>query len=133
MKNYSIKKKIINAPISIGELIDKITILEIKKNKLQNSKLENVLKELSFLRKLMEKHQIEITDDLFNQLKDINLILWNIEDQIRIKEKNKEFDNTFIELARSVYFKNDKRAEIKKSINRLSNSEITEEKFYTEY
>ncbi len=133
MKNYSIKKKIINAPISIGELIDKITILEIKKNKLQNSKLENVLKELSFLRKLMEKHQIEITDDLFKQLKDINLILWNIEDQIRIKEKNKEFDNTFIELARSVYFKNDKRAEIKKSINRLSNSEITEEKFYTDY
>ena len=133
MKNYSIKKEIINAPISIGELIDKITILEIKKNKLQNSKLENVLKELSFLRKLMEKHQIEITDDLFNQLKDINLILWNIEDQIRIKEKNKEFDNTFIELARSVYFKNDKRAEIKKSINRLSNSEITEEKFYAEY
>jgi len=110
----SIKKKIINAPISIGELVDKITILEIKKNKLQNSKLENVLKELSFLRKLMEKHQIEITDDLFTQLKEINLTLWNIEDQIRIKEKNKEFDNIFIELARSVYFKNDKRAEIKK-------------------
>ena len=133
MKNSSIKKKIINAPISIGELVDKITILEIKKNKLQNSKLENVLKELSFLRKLMEKHQIEITDDLFNQLKEINLTLWNIEDQIRIKEKNKEFDNIFIELARSVYFKNDKRAEIKKRINQLSNSEITEEKSYAEY
>ena len=133
MKNSPIKKKIINAPISIGELVDKITILEIKKNKLQNSKLANVLKELSFLRKLMEKHQIEITDDLFTQLKEINLTLWNIEDQIRIKEKNKEFDNTFIELARSVYFKNDKRAQIKKSINRLSNSEITEEKFYAEY
>ena len=133
MKNYSIKKKIINAPISIGELIDKITILEIKKNKLQNSKLENVLKELSFLRKLMEKHQIEITDDLFTQLKEINLTLWNIEDQIRIKEKNKEFDNIFIELARSVYFTNDKRSEIKKRINRLSNSEITEEKSYADY
>ena len=133
MKNHSYKKKIINAPISIGELIDKITILEIKKNKLQNSKLENVLKELSFLRKLMVKHQIEINNDLFTQLKEINLTLWDIEDQIRIKEKNKEFDNTFIELARSVYFKNDKRAEIKKSINRLSNSEITEEKFYSEY
>ena len=133
MKNSSIKKKIINAPISIGELIDKITILEIKKNKLQNSKLENVLKELSFLRKLMAKHQIEITDNLFTQLKEINLKLWNIEDQIRIKEKNKEFDNIFIELARSVYFKNDKRAEIKKRINRLSNSEITEEKSYAEY
>ena len=133
MKNSSIKKKIINVPISIGELVDKITILEIKKNKLQNSKLENVLKELSFLRKLMEKHQIEITDDLFTQLKEINLTLWNIEDQIRIKEKNKEFDNIFIELARSVYFKNDKRAEIKKRINQLSNSEITEEKSYAEY
>ena len=133
MKNSPIKKKIINAPISIGELVDKITILEIKKIKLQNSKLENVLKELSFLRKLMEKHQIEITDDLFTQLKEINLTLWNIEDQIRIKEKNKEFDNIFIELARSVYFKNDKRAEIKKRINRLSNSEITEEKSYADY
>jgi len=132
MKNSSIKK-IINAPISIGELVDKITILEIKKNKLQNSKLENVLKELSFLRKLMAKHQIEITDDLFTQLKEINLKLWNIEDQIRIKEKNKEFDNIFIELARSVYFTNDKRSEIKKRINRLSNSEITEEKSYAEY
>ena len=133
MKNSSIKKKIINAPISIGELVDKITILEIKKNKLQKSKLENVLKELSFLRKLMEKHQIEITDDLYNQLKEINLTLWNIEDQIRIKEKNKEFDNIFIELARSVYYSNDKRSEIKKRINRLSNSEITEEKSYAEY
>ena len=132
MKNSSIKK-IINAPISIGELVDKITILEIKKNKLQNSKLENVLKELSFLRKLMEKNQIEITDDLFTQLKEINLTLWNIEDQIRIKEKNKEFDNIFIELARSVYFTNDKRSEIKKRINQLSNSEITEEKSYAEY
>ena len=133
MKNSSIKKKIINAPISIGELVDKITILEIKKNKLQNSKLENVFKELSFLRKLMAKHQIEITDDLFTQLKEINLKLWNIEDQIRIKEKKKEFDNIFIELARSVYFTNDTRSEIKKRINRLSNSEITEEKSYAEY
>ena len=133
MQNSPIKKKIINAPISIGELVDKITILEIKKNKLQNSKLENVLKELSFLRKLMEENQIEITDDLFTQLKEIKLTLWNIEDQLRIKEKNKEFDNIFIELARSVYFKNDKRAEIKKRINQLSNSEITEEKSYAEY
>ena len=132
MKNSSIKK-IINAPISIGELVDKITILEIKKNKLQNSKLENVLKELSYLRRLMEKNKIEINDDLFTQLKEINLTLWDIEDQIRIKEKNKEFDNTFIELARSVYFNNDKRAEIKKSINQLFNSEITEEKFYADY
>ena len=133
MKNNSYKKEIINAPISIGELVDKITILEIKKDKLQNSKLKNVLKELSYLRELIEKHKIDITDDLFFQLKEVNLSLWNIEDQIRIKEKNKEFDNTFIELARSVYFKNDKRAEIKKSINQLFNSEIIEEKFYSDY
>ena len=133
MKNNLFKKKIINAPISIGELVDKITILEIKKNKLQDSKLENVLKELSYLRELIEKNKIDITEDLFSQLKKINLSLWEIEDRIRIKEKNKEFDNTFIELARSVYFKNDKRAEIKKNINQLSNSEITEEKFYSEY
>ena len=133
MKNNLFEKKIINAPISIGELVDKITILEIKKNKMQDSKLENVLKELSFLRELIEKHKIDITEDLFSQLKEINLSLWEIEDLIRIKEKNKEFDNTFIELARSVYFKNDKRAEIKKNINQLSNSEITEEKFYSEY
>ena len=133
MKKNLFKKKIINAPISIGELVDKVTILEIKKNKLQDSKLENVLKELSFLRELIERHKIDITEDLFSQLKEINLSLWDIEDRIRIKEKNKEFDNTFIELARSVYFKNDKRAEIKKIINQLSNSEITEEKFYSEY
>ena len=91
------------------------------------------MKELSFLTELIGKHKININEDLFTQLKEINLSLWNIEDQIRIKEKNKEFDDTFIELARSVYFKNDKRAEIKKSINLLSNSEITEEKYYTEY
>ena len=133
MKNLSFQKKIINAPISIGELVDKITILEIKKNKLQNSKLKNVLKELNYLRELIEKNKIEITDDLFSQLKEVNLSLWDIEDQIRIKEKNKEFDNIFIELARSVYFTNDKRSEIKKRINRLSNSEITEEKSYAEY
>ena len=133
MKNKSLNQKIINAPISIGELVDKITILEIKKNKLQNSKLENVLKELSFLRELIKKHEIDITDDLFIQLKEINLSLWEIENLIRIKEKNKEFDNTFIELARSVYFKNDKRAEIKKSINQSSNSAISEEKFYSKY
>ena len=133
MKNQFSKKKVINAPISIGELVDKITILEIKKNKLQNSKLENVLKELSFLKELIEKQKIDVNDDLFSQLKEINLSLWDIEDQIRIKEKNKEFDNTFIELARSVYFTNDKRSEIKKSINNLSNSEITEEKFYSDY
>ena len=104
------KKKIINVPISVGELIDKVSILEIKKDKLKNLKLKNILKELSFLRAVLEKNSIFIPDEIFFQLKSINLKLWDIEDKIRIKEKNKEFDNEFIELARSVYLNNYRRS-----------------------
>ena len=127
------KKKIINVPISVGELIDKITILEIKKDKLKNLKLKNILKELSFLRAVLEKNSIFIPDEIFFQLKSINLKLWDIEDKIRIKEKNKEFDNEFIELARSVYLNNDRRSETKKELNIMFNSEIIEEKSYEKY
>ena len=127
------KKKIINVPISVGELIDKITILEIKKDKLKNLKLKNILKELSFLRAVLEKNSIFIPDEIFFQLKSINLKLWDIEDKIRIKEKNKEFDNEFIELARSVYLNNDRRSETKKELNIIFNSEIIEEKSYEKY
>ena len=127
------KKKIINVPISVGELIDKITILEIKKDKLKNLKLKNILKELSFLRAVLEKNSIFIPDEIFLQLKSINLTLWDIEDKIRIKEKNKEFDNEFIELARSVYLNNDRRSETKKELNIIFNSEIIEEKSYEKY
>ena len=132
MNNY-IKKKIINVPISVGELIDKITILEIKKDKLKNLKLKNILKELSFLRAVIEKNSIFIPDEIFFQLKSINLKLWDIEDKIRVKEKNKEFDNEFIELARSVYLNNDRRSETKKELNIMFNSEIIEEKSYEKY
>ena len=127
------KKKIINVPISVGELIDKITILEIKKDKLKNLKLKNILKELSFLRAVLEKNNILIPDEIYFQLKSINLKLWDIEDKIRIKEKNKEFDNEFIELARSVYLYNDRRSETKKELNIKFNSEIIEEKSYEKY
>ena len=127
------KKKIINVPISIGELIDKVTILEIKKDKLKNLKLKNILKELSFLRAVLEKNNILIPDEIYLQLKSINLKLWDIEDKIRIKEKNKEFDNEFIELARSVYLNNDRRSETKKELNIMFNSEIIEEKSYEKY
>ena len=127
------KKKIINVPISVGELIDKITILEIKKDKLKNLKLRNILKELSFLRAVLEKNSILIPDEIYFQLKTINLKLWDIEDKIRIKEKNKEFDNEFIDLARSVYLNNDKRSETKKELNIIFNSEIIEEKSYEKY
>jgi len=133
MDNDSFKKKIINVPISVGELIDKITILEIKKDKLKNLKLKNILKELSFLRAVLEKNSIFIPDEIFFQLKSINLKLWDIEDKIRIKEKNKEFDNEFIELARSVYLNNDRRSETKKELNIMFNSEIIEEKSYEKY
>tara|TARA_B100000945_G_scaffold294413_1_gene271093 strand:+ start:246 stop:647 length:402 start_codon:yes stop_codon:yes gene_type:complete len=133
MDNDFLKKGIINVPISIGELIDKITILEIKKDKLKNLKLKNILKELSFLRAVLEKNIISIPDEIFLQLKSINSTLWDIEDKIRIKEKNKEFDNEFIELARSVYLNNDIRSETKKELNIMFNSEIIEEKSYEKY
>ena len=133
MDNDFFKKKIINVPISVGELIDKITILEIKKDKLKNLKLKNILKELSFLRAVLEKNSIFIPDEIYFQLKSINLKLWDIEDKIRIKEKNKEFDNEFIELARSVYLNNDRRSETKKELNIMFNSEIIEEKSYEKY
>ena len=133
MDNDSLKKKIINVPISVGELIDKITILEIKKDKLKNLKLKNILKELSFLRAILEKNIIFIPNEIFFQLKSINLKLWDIEDKIRIKEKNKEFDNEFIELARSVYLNNDRRSETKKELNMMFNSEIIEVKSYENY
>ena len=133
MDNDFLKKRIINVPISIGELIDKISILEIKKDKLKNIKLKNILKELSFLREVLEKNSIFIPDEIFLQLKSINLTLWDIEDKIRIKEKNKEFDNEFIELARSVYLNNDKRSETKKVLNIMLKSEIIEEKSYEKY
>ena len=133
MDNDFLKKRIIHVPISIGELIDKITILEIKKDKLKNLKLKNILKELSFLRAVLEKNSIFIPDEIFMQLKSINLTLWDIEDKIRIKEKNKEFDNEFIKLARSVYLNNDRRSETKKELNIMFNSEIIEEKSYEKY
>ena len=133
MDNDFFKKKIINVPISVGELIDKITILEIKKDKLKNLKLKNILKELSFLRAVLEKNSILIPDEIYFQLKTINLKLWDIEDKIRIKEKNKEFDNEFIKLARSVYLNNDRRSETKKVLNMMFNSEIIEEKSYEKY
>jgi hypothetical protein len=133
MDNDFLKKRIIHVPISIGELIDKITILEIKKDKLKNLKLKNILNELSFLRAVLEKNSIFIPDEIFLQLKSINLTLWDIEDKIRIKEKNKEFDNEFIKLARSVYLNNDRRSETKKELNIMLNSEIIEEKSYEKY
>ena len=121
------------APVSLGELIDKITILEIKQIHMTGIKLKNVDKELKLLRKILQDENLEIDIDLINNLKEVNNNLWEIEDNIRIKESNQKFDKEFIQLARSVYKENDKRASIKKEINQKYNSELIEEKSYNNY
>ena len=117
-------------PISLGELIDKITILEIKQIHMTGIKLKNVDKELKLLKKILQDKNLEIDIDLINNLKEVNNKLWEIEDNIRIKESNQKFDKEFIQLARSVYKENDRRASIKKEINQKYNSELLEEKSY---
>ena len=121
------------APVSLGELIDKITILEIKQIHMTGIKLKNVDKELKLLKKILQDKNLEIDIDLINNLKEVNKKIWEIEDNIRIKESNQQFDKAFIQLARSVYKENDKRASIKKEINQKYNSELVEEKSYNNY
>ena len=121
------------APISIGELIDKITILEIKQIYMTGIKLKNINKEMKLLKNILQDKNLEINIDLIKNLKQINKKLWEIEDNIRIKESNQEFDEEFIKLARSVYIENDKRASIKKEINQRYNSDLVEEKSYKNY
>ena len=121
-------------PISWGELIDKITILEIKNNKaLSVNAKKNISNELNYLFKICEldKHSLEILI-LKDKLSAINHALWDIEDKIREKELIQEFDQFFIDLARSVYKFNDERARIKKLINTHLNSELIEEKIYSQ-
>ena len=126
---------IINTPISLGELIDKISILVIKEKKIKNEKKNNLIREeLTLLRKtLNEAANNNSINNYLNQLIDVNSTLWKIEDEIRDCEKNKKFDQKFIELARSVYITNDKRAEIKLEINNKFGSKIVEVKSYTKY
>ena len=119
--------------ISLGELIDKITILQIKIVHLKGNALENVKKELNTLENTLTKLDINIDLSLIRKLKEVNQKLWNIEDDIRDQERQKSFKNEFIELARSVYKLNDIRASIKKEINTLYHSSITEEKSYQKY
>ena len=121
---------------SVGELVDKITILEIKKEKISDQKnLEMIDREYASLKDSVKK-SLKINDeikDLWKQLKEVNLKLWEVEDGKRLSEKNKKFDEKFIELARSVYKYNDLRAKIKSKINQLSGSNIKEVKQYTKY
>jgi hypothetical protein len=126
----------IKVDLAYGELLDKITILQIKSERITDKdKLVNVNKELVLLNDLWqsdEKFSVDITNE-FAALKDINEKIWDIEDGIRDKEREKQFDEKFIELARSVYFSNDKRAEIKREINMKLGSALLEEKSYSDY
>jgi len=117
---------VINIPISVGELIDKITILEIKSIFSDNEYIQKELKELNQIKFTITQYTL----DHEVQLKKVNETLWKIEDKIRKKEKLQEFDEEFIELARNVYMNNDERAKIKKQINETTNSSFREVKVY---
>jgi len=115
--------------VSIGEIVDKLTILSIKLDKFKDpEKRKNVEKEYQILLQSLKTSDITPESEEFKKLKTINLKLWDIEDKIRVKEAEKSFDDEFIELARSVYFTNDERAEIKKQINLKYNSDLIEER-----
>ena len=126
----------IHVPVSPGEVLDKITILEIKSERMTDpEKVANVRVELALLQKTWSG---AVTEDdvirrLHDELKEINEALWEIEDDIRDKERVKEFDERFIELARAVYFTNDRRSKVKKDLNLHLGSEIIEEKSYQDY
>jgi len=121
--------------VSVGELIDKMTILEIKSKKIKDKeKLENIKDELSAVKITVKTY--DFSEEVFSlkkELKKINEHLWKIEDDIRAKEKKRKFDYEFVAIARSVYYKNDERFKIKNKINKACNSRFSEEKSYEEY
>lgn len=122
-----------NIEVSIGEIVDKLSILNIKKNNItEEFKLFNIITEYDYLYDVVF-NQLKIESDDFNNLLLVNESLWKIEDDIRDKERDKIFDIEFIELARLVYTTNDKRAEIKKEINLKYGSLFVEEKSYSNY
>jgi len=131
-----IKSKKILSEISAGELIDKISILEIKLEKIKNKASQDEINKEYNILKEVQNSSIEMTEKLktlLKEIKEVNLNLWNIEDKLRICEKNKDFGQNFIELARSVYLNNDKRSKIKSKINEVSGSNIKEIKQYVDY
>ena len=119
--------------VSNGEIVDKLTILLIKKENIKNAdKLKNINKEISEIEGISDGIVSRDSQE-FIRLHNINKVLWKIEDQIREKERKKEFDDEFVELARSVYFTNDERADAKRVVNEISGSDIFEEKSYEAY
>ena len=132
MESKAVQEAIL-APVSVGELVDKITILEIKSENASDDQLSNVTNELNLLNEILHKHDLTVHSDLMNELRRVNRNLWAIEDEIRLKEKNREFDDVFIGLARSVYKENDKRGRLKRALNDQLGSFIVEEKLYEVY
>ena len=131
-----IKSKKILSEISAGELIDKISILEIKLEKIKNKASQDEINKEYNILKEVQNSSIEMTEKLktlLKEIKEVNLNLWNIEDKLRICEKNKDFGQNFIKLARDVYLNNDKRSKIKSKINEVSGSNIKEIKQYVDY
>ena len=127
---------LIQTPVSYGELIDKITILEIKSRRMTDeAKLANVRNELDLLNATWANDAASQTDvsDERARLLAVNELLWDIEDRIRLKERAQAFDQEFIELARAVYFRNDERAAFKREINLKLGSQLVEEKSYQDY
>ena len=130
------KSKKILSEISAGELLDKISILEIKLEKVKDENSQKEIKKEYKILKEIQNSSIELTNkinDLFQSVKNTNIKLWDIEDKLRIHEKNKDFGKDFIDLARGVYFNNDKRAKIKSEINEILGSNIREIKQYIDY
>ena len=126
----------LTVPISPGEFLDKLTILEIKAERITDpAKLENVRRELEALHVVWQASPLSSRDvrAQVDQLREVNAALWDIEDRIREKEAAKTFDAAFVELARSVYRTNDRRAAIKKELNLMLGSELIEEKSYSKY
>jgi len=127
---------ILNVPVSVGEVVDKVTILEIKSERIADeAKLANIRAELAQLRPLVSGgvfDSAEVTA-LFDGLRAVNGALWDIEDNIRAEEAAGRFGDRFVELARAVYVTNDRRAELKKKINLATGSDLVEEKSYEDY
>ncbi len=119
--------------VSNGEIADKLTIIEIKKERIKDkTKLANLVKEYKVLNEAIEKI-IDKNHPLYRELYEINSRLWDIEDHIRDLERKKDFHDDFVQTSRSVYFTNDKRSEVKRKINELTGSMLTEEKSYEVY
>jgi hypothetical protein len=120
--------------VSNGEIVDKISILLIKIEKIKDAdKLKNIEKELEYLLPYLDKIGVSIQEELFKKLKNANLKLWDVEDKLRKLESQGKFNKEFVELARQVYYTNDLRFEIKKEINIKTKSELVEEKSYKDY